>query len=71
MYILRNEQITSQTNLFHNLLQLIILKNTQRRRDSKYDEKRTADDGNCLLRDVLGDVSATDHSDASSDATVV
>ena len=48
----------------------ITLENAQGRGDSKYDEKGSADDGNSLLRNVLGDVSSTDHSDASSDATV-
>ena len=46
------------------------LENAQGRSDGKYDEKGSADDGNCLLRNVLGNVSSTDHSNASSDAAV-
>ena len=34
------------------------LENAQGRSDGKYDEKGSADDGNCLLRNVLGNVSS-------------
>ena len=57
---------------FYSLSTFIVLtlENAKGRGDGKYNEKRSANDGNCLLRNVLGDVSSTDHSNASSDATI-
>ena len=46
------------------------LENAQGRCDGKYNEKGSTDDGNSLLRNVLGNVSSTDNSNASSDATI-
>ena len=67
----KNKHVTFITDAirFYSLF-LSNLENAQGRSDGKYDEKGSTNDGNCLLRNVLGNVSSTDHSNASSDAAV-